>query len=285
MGEIVFAAGVPHAPALVGLFDRAPEAARRVVTESFGAVAQGLRAARAEVLIVVANDHITNSRITALPDFILGMAAEHRGPFEWFKPWIGCRDWRVPGNPAVAEALCRAMGRRGVRLFARRDALKFDDNLSVPVVLAGLDEIGITVVPLLQNCTAPPYPDQQRCYAIGRALGDLVDRDLPAGLRVALLASGGLSHEPGGAGYYRIDEAFDRRFLELCATGDHDRLLAEITVERMEAAGSGGTSELLAWFVVLGAIGRRRGRSFGYTALKDFRCGVGAVQWDLERAA
>jgi hypothetical protein len=42
---------------------------------------------------VFANDHIANSRIRAYPDFLIGMAAEHRGPFEWFKPWIGCEDY------------------------------------------------------------------------------------------------------------------------------------------------------------------------------------------------
>jgi hypothetical protein len=120
---------------------------------------------------------------------------------------------------------------------------------------------------------------------VGEALAAVIRDELPAGRRVALLASGGLSHEPGGARYYGVDAAFDRRFLALCVAGDHARLLDEITVERMEAAGAGGTTELLAWFVVLGAIGPRPGRSFGYTDLRDFRCGMGAVAWDLGRAA
>jgi aromatic ring-opening dioxygenase catalytic subunit (LigB family) len=122
------------------------------------------------------------------------MAAEHRGPYEWFKPWIGCRDYAVPGNTQVAEALFRGMTRRGVRMKAERDNLKFDDNISVPVVLTDFDGTGISLVPVLQNCTVPPYPDQRRCYEIGRALGALIRDDLPAGLRVALLGSGGLSH-------------------------------------------------------------------------------------------
>jgi len=107
---------------------------------------------------------------------------------------------------------------------------------------------------------------------------------LPAGLRVGLIGSGGLSHEPGGARYYVIDEEFDRWFLDLCCAGDHRRLREELTIERMEAAGSGGTSELLAWVVVMGAIGERRGRSFGYALHRDFRCGIGAVLWDVGQA-
>jgi aromatic ring-opening dioxygenase catalytic subunit (LigB family) len=281
VAEIVYAAGIPHAPAIVGLFARAPEEPQRVVRETFEGLTRELHAARPDVLIMFANDHMTNNRIRACPDFLIGMAPEHRGPHEWFKPWIGCRDYVVPGNPGVAEALFRGMSRRGVRMFAERGPLKFDDNISVPTVLMGLDSCGTSLVPVLQNCTVPPYPDQHRCYAVGQALGAFIREDLPANLRVGLVGSGGLSHEPGGARYYVIDEAFDRWFLDLMASGEHRRMLQELTVEKMEAAGSGGTSELLSWVVVLGAIGERHGHSFGYTIHKDFRCGIGAVSWEL----
>ena len=283
MAEIVYAAGLPHAPALVGLFAGAPAETQTVVRETYEGLARELDRARPDVLIVFANDHLANSRISAYPDFLIGMAAEHRGPHEWFKPWIGCRDYAVNGDPTVAEALFRGMTRRGIRMNAERANLKFDDNISVPTVLMDLDRRGIPLVPVLQNCTVPPYPDQHRCYFVGEALGDLISRDLPARMRVGLIGSGGLSHEPGGARYHVIDEEFDRWFLDLCCAGDHRKLLDELTIERMEAAGSGGTSELLAWVVVLGAIGERAGHSFGYAAHSGFRCGIGAVAWELDR--
>jgi aromatic ring-opening dioxygenase catalytic subunit (LigB family) len=283
MAEIVFAAGLPHAPALVGLFERAPAATQKVVRETYEGLGRELEAARPDVLIVFANDHLSNSRIRAYPDFLIGLAAEHQGPHEWFKPWIGCRDYAAKGHPAVAEALFRGMTKRGIRMNAERANLNFDDNISVPTVLMDLDKRGIPLVPVLQNCTVPPYPDQHRCYFVGEALGDLIARDLPADLRVGLVGSGGLSHEPGGARYYFIDEAFDRWFLDLCCAGDHRKLLDELTIDRMEAAGSGGTSELLAWVVVMGAIGPHPGHSFGYTIHSDFRCGIGAVSWDLAK--
>lgn len=282
MAEIVYAAGLPHAPGLVGQFAGAPAATQKVVRDTYEGLVRELDAARPDVLIVFANDHLANSRITACPDFLIGLAAEHRGPHEWFKPWIGCRDYVAKGHPVVAEALFRGMIRRGIRMHAQRANLNFDDNISVPTVLMDLDTRGIPVVPVLQNCTVPPYPDQRRCYFIGEALGDLIARDLPAGLRVGLIGSGGLSHEPGGPRYYVIDEDFDRWFLALCCAGNHRRMLEELTIDRMEAAGSGGTSELLAWVVVQGAIGEHPGHSFGYAVHRDFRCGIGAVSWDVE---
>ena len=281
MAEIVFAAGAPHAPGLIGLLEAAPADVKDIVVTTYRNLASAMVSAKADVLIVFANDHLANSRIRAYPDFLIGMATEHRGPFEWFKPWIGCEDYTVKGSPEIAAALFNGMTRRGIRMFAQNENLKFDDNISVPVQLTNLADLGIPMVPVLQNCTVPLIPDQHRCYAVGEALGDFIRNDLPSGMRVALLGSGGLSHEPGGARYYFIDEAFDRWFLDLVASGDHDKLLNELTLEKMEAAGSGGTSELLSWVVVLGAIGSKPGKNFGYTVHRDFKCGVGAVLWDM----
>lgn len=285
MAQIVFAAGAPHAPGLVGLFDAAPGDVQDVVTTLYDELGAALRAARPDVLIVFANDHLANSRIRSYPDFLIGMAEVHSGPYEWFKAWIGCRDYTVAGNPSVAEALFSGMTRRGRRMFADRANLKFDDNISVPVVMTNLDRSGITLVPVLQNCTVPPVPDQHACYATGRALREIIENDLPSDIRVALLGSGGLSHEPGGARYYFIDREFDQWFLELVASGDHERLLRELTIERMERSGSGGTSELLAWVVVMGAIGPCKGVQSGYALHTDFKCGIGAVTWDVSRLA
>ena len=281
MARIVFAAGAPHAPAIVGLFDKAPDESKKVITETYAAVSRELREARPDVLIVFANDHLTNNRITFYPDFLIGTAAHHSGPHEWFKEWIGCRDYIAKGNPDVAKALFTGMTLRGVRMSTREENLFFDDNISVPVTMTDLDHTGITLVPVLQNCTVPPFPDGARCFEVGLALRDFIEKDLPAGMRVGLFGSGGLSHEPGGVKYYKIDEAFDRTFLDLCVRGDHKALLKEITVDRMEEAGTGGTAELLSWFPVMAAIGERRGRSFGYTGWPSFRCGIGGVIWDL----
>lgn len=283
MAQIVFAAGVPHAPGLVGLFEAAPGEVKDVVRTMYGALGAALRAARPDVLIVFANDHLANSRVRSYPDFLIGMAPQHSGPYEWFKEWIGCRDYTVRGHPEVAEALLTGMARRGRRLFGERSNLKFDDNISVPVIMTDLDATGIALVPVLQNCLVPPVPDQRACYDTGRALREIIEDDLPSGMRVALLGSGGLSHEPGGSRYYFIDRDFDHWFLELAASGDHERMLRELTLDRMERSGSGGTCELLAWVVVMGAIGPCQGVTSGYALHTDFKCGIGGVTWDLSR--
>jgi aromatic ring-opening dioxygenase catalytic subunit (LigB family) len=281
MAEIVFAAGVPHAPGLIGLLGAAPTDIQDVVHTMYDELRRELLAARPDVLIVFANDHLANSRPRAYADFLIGMAPVHSGPFEWYQEWLGCRDYQVPGNPAVAEAVLRGLNRRGQRMHAQRENLRFDDNISIPSLHLRLDETPITLVPILQNCTVPPLPDTHQCYALGQALADVIAKDMPAELRVALLGSGGLSHEPGGARYWYIDKDFDLWFLELMASGDHRLLLEELSVARMEQAGSGGTMELLAWVVVAGAIGPCYGRQSDYALHGNFKCGIGSVTWDL----
>src|SRR5882757_5617462 len=93
MGQIVFAAGAPHAPEIVGLFDRAPDDSKKVVTDTYTAITQELKASSPDVVIVFANDHLANSRITLYPDFLIGTAPVHVGPHEWFQEWIGCREY------------------------------------------------------------------------------------------------------------------------------------------------------------------------------------------------
>ncbi len=281
MGKIVAAVAASHAPGLVGLFDGAPVESQQQVRQMFGAIEQELAAAELDVLILFGNDHLANSKVLEYPDFLVGMAAEHRGPFEWFKPWLGCDDYVLAGRPEVAEAMIRGMAKRGTKFFGRRENLRFDDNLSIPATWGRFQQHGIPVVPVLQNCTVPPIPDQRTCYRVGQALGEIIRDELPEGMRVGLFGSGGLSHEPGGKRYFYIDTDFDDWFLGLLEHGDHEKLLAEVTPERMERSGEGGTAELFAWFVVLGAIGERPAQRLGYTAYDNFKCGVGAVRWAL----
>ena len=84
------------------------------------------------------------------------------------------------------------------------------------------------------NCTVPPIP--RRSAPIRWADPARRGRAYPGSERIAVVATGGLSHEPGGPRYFWVDEEFDRWFLDLLKKGDHETLLRECTLERMEAA-------------------------------------------------
>jgi hypothetical protein len=128
------------------------------------------------------------------------------------------------------------------------------------------------------RAVALPIPSSERAYHLGEVLREIVATRWPEDDRVAVVATGGLSHEPGGPRYLQVDEAFDRWFLGLLAEGDHRRIVRECTVERMEAAGSGGTAELLAWIAVL-PFTAGPAEVLGYTPSRAWRTGTGMVTW------
>ena len=97
-------------------------------------------------------------------------------------------------------------------------------------------------------------------------------------LYFAILATGGLSHEPGGPRYFWVDEEFDLWFLDLLKNGDHQTLLRDCTLERMEAAGSGGTAELLSWILAL-AFTTGPAEVLAYMPAIAWRSGTGMVVW------
>src|SRR5205823_4279105 len=64
-------------------------------------------------------------------------------------------------------------------------------------------ERDVPIVPLWTNVMAPPIPPAQRFYNVGLAIRGIV-AELPAQLRVAVLASGHMANSVGAPGMLRI---------------------------------------------------------------------------------
>jgi protocatechuate 4,5-dioxygenase beta chain len=278
MGRIVAVTALSHAPGLTGWPDRATAEEREALYEGFAEIGRRLRAAKPDVIVGIANDHLLNFPLSNVPDFCVGTAPHWKGPAEWFRDWLNVPPYSLKGHADVAKVLVREGQGKGIN-FAFSDELLFDDNWSVPLKFLTPD-YDVPLVPIHMNCIVPPLPGPQRCYEVGQAIARIVDEALP-NLRVAVMATGGLSHDPGGPKYFEVDEAFDRWFLALLETGDPERVLREVTVERMMAAGDGGTTELLSWIAALGAAGGKAARTVCYEPSRALRCGMGAVVWDV----
>tara|TARA_R110000787_G_scaffold110013_1_gene218641 strand:- start:297 stop:1169 length:873 start_codon:yes stop_codon:yes gene_type:complete len=280
MADIVFVTGLSHAPGLTGWLDQAPEREQKSLTAGFTALGEKLRASKPDVIIGFANDHVLNMPLHELHDFCIGTADKWAGPADWFRDWVNVAPYEVAGDAKVATALFEGLRARGFDA-TRKSELLFDDNWSVPLkyLTPGYD---IPLVPIHMNCVVPPVPSPQVCYDFGRAVKEIVETDLPGTLRVALMGTGGLSHDPGGPKYFDVDEAFDRWFLALLEEGDPQKVLRECTLEKMVAAGDGGTSELIAWIAAMGAVGSRPAKTVCYEPSVALRCGMGCVYWDME---
>jgi 3-O-methylgallate 3,4-dioxygenase len=98
------------------------------------------------------------------------------------------------------------------------------------------------IVPVFQNtCYPPNTPSPKRSYQLGQAIAGAV-AEYPEDARVAVVASGGLSH-------FVVDEELDRQLLK--ALADKDAItLQSLPRERLYSA----TSESLNWVAVGGAM-------------------------------
>lgn len=98
----------------------------------------------------------------------------------------------------------------------------------------------IPVVPILLNTYYPPNaPTSRRCYDVGRRLARIIASS-KSNARVAVAASGGLSH-------FVVDEALDRKVLDAIRGKDAETLK---TLSRNEL--NSGSSEILNWVMVAG---------------------------------
>ena len=279
MAQFVSIMGMAHAPGITGWIDSSPEHERKAIEAGYDELGHMMDKARPDLMIGVANDHMLNLPLKHPPHFCVGTAEEWHGPAEFFKAWLKQPGYDVPGDAAVADTIYREAKAAGVNIDARSDLL-FDDNWSVPLWYLGYD---VPLVPIHMNCVNPPVPSPEECVHFGKVLRRVVRDVLPANMRVALIGTGGLSHEPGGPRYFTLDEKFDRWFLDLMAESNEARVVKEATVERMNEAGGGGTTELLAWMVAMAAAGGTPGRSTFYVGSKEMRCGIGATVWETFR--
>jgi aromatic ring-opening dioxygenase catalytic subunit (LigB family) len=276
MGQIVAAMAMTHSPGLTGWFTRAPQEHQQLALQAIAEMRRRLEAARPDVLVMFSNDHLLNWPMNNIPEYTVGIGEEHVGPADWFDEWLGMEKYRVPGHPTLARFVVNEAARRGLALSYLR-AMQFDDGISVPTHYLNPDA-RFALVPVTMNCTVPPIPSTIRAYEVGCVLREVMHA-FPGRDRIAVIATGGLSHEPGGPRYFWVDETFDRWFLDLLKRGDHQALLNECTLARMEEAGSGGTAELLAWILVL-AFTRGPADVLAYMPAVAWRSGTGMVAWN-----
>jgi aromatic ring-opening dioxygenase catalytic subunit (LigB family) len=235
-----------------------------------------LAAARPDVIVAFSNDHLLNWPINNTPEYTVGIDAAHVGPADWYDEWLALDKYKIPGHPALARYIVNEGARRRLA-FSYLRRMQFDDGISVPMHYLNPSS-SIPLVPVTMNCTIPPIPTPERAYQVGTTLREMLTA-YPGDARIAVLGTGGLSHEPGGPRYFWVDEEFDLWFLDLLKKGDHAALLRECTLERMEAAGSGGTAELLAWILVM-AFTRGPAEVLAYMPAIAWRSGTGMVIWN-----
>ncbi|MCC6472151.1 MAG: hypothetical protein IT514_00255 [Burkholderiales bacterium] len=284
MARIVAACATTHSPGLGGWIEHEDEAKRTCVLAGLEILRDRLLATRPDLIIGISTDHMLTSPPYNMPDFAIGVAERHAGPAPGIDLWLRIKPFAIDGHRPLARLLVNEAVKLGVN-FVPHEKVDFDDNFSVPLSYLN-PGMRIAFIPVLVNSFVPPQPSPQKCYQAALALKTVIETKWTGAERIAIVATGGLSHEPGGPRNFDVDEAFDRWFLQLLAEGvAHERILRECSLERMNQAGEGGTAELLAWMMAM-AFSQGPAEILAYEATHVWRCGSGLVWWpSLARVA
>ena len=241
MGKIVAAMATVHAPQL---FTRPPEEDPKQLDAGIAAMrklGRLLDETKPDVLVIFASDHMETFFLQSVPTFCIVAGDRAHASFAG-------RDWDLPIHKPFAEALLDGLVRREFDMCYSQDAV-MGHSFAAPFewVLEGRN---IAVVPIFINTYLPPLASPRRCAALGKAIADIV-ATRPE--RVALLASGGMSHYPGTWKYYKPAYDFDHWCIGELENGHVDSFLW-LTPEQLDEVGN---TEMLPWAPVLGACGEQ----------------------------
>jgi hypothetical protein len=275
MAEIVAAALTSHAPLITGKPDIAEPEQRNRLYAGFREVRRRLVAARPDLVVMFVNDHLQNFPYSNMPAFCVGLSATYDAPSPGGSGLMRLAPRKVRGAPEWGLALLEAGLGAGFD-FAYSYEIESWDELSVPLhFLLPETEADIPIAPIYTNCAAPPLPTPRRCHDMGALVGGFA-RSRPAGERIALLATGALSHWVGTPETGRINPEWDHWVLDLIARADVDPLV-RLTSAEIERDGGNGGQELRNWIALLGAVPDWKGEALAYEPVPEWITGCATV--------
>lgn len=263
MGQIVAAMVTCHAPAL---FLRQPGEDPAQLDATVAAMRQlgrVLDETKPDALLVVGLDHLEAFSLDVSPAFAVVVGPEVTGSF-------GSKQYRVAVHQGLARAILDGCLKRDFDMaFCHKAFMGHAFVVPFEFILEGRQ---IPVVSLFVNVYVPPLPQPHRAYQLGRTIAEIVAE---RGERVAILASGGMSHFPGTEKYGYPEFEFDKYLLGVMERGEQSSLLSLSSAKLDEV----GETELLTWYVVFGAIGDQKGQVLSYQP--TWHHGLGVINFPL----
>lgn len=267
--SIVFACAASHAPGISAWTQAAPEPQRNALFAGFDAMREALAAAKPDRLVVLTSEHWANFFLDHVGAFCIGRADHYEGPVE---PWLKIAKTRIPGDPDLSLRMLEHCYAHGFEPSYSHE-MRLDHGTMVPLNLLS-PGMEVPIVPIMFNTLATPRPSARRCLELGAVLRPVLETSSE---RIAVIATGGLSHDPAEVGHGFIDTEFDARFIARMNSGDLDALGAYGDDELLKAGA--GTLELLAWICLAGVMGGAQSRLVCYEPVKPWATGMGIVAY------
>jgi aromatic ring-opening dioxygenase catalytic subunit (LigB family) len=272
MASLVAIAAASHAPLIARDWPRIAPARQERLTSAYRELGRRLSAARPDVLIEISPDHWVNFFINNLPSICLGVGEEHDGPPEPFLKDFPYKT--LLGHPGLARHILEtALDHEFEPSLSHR--LTLDHGFCIPLWRMELATLP-RIVPVILNDLEPPMLSIRRCLAWGKLLAQAI-ASYPEPLRVAILASGGLSHSIGEPTMGDIDEEFDLGCIAQFRMAD-EASLTEFVTDSLKTTGNGG-HEVRNWVVAHAAAGGRGFELLDYLPVPEVYVGCCFAAW------
>ncbi|MBI07987.1 MAG: extradiol ring-cleavage dioxygenase [Rhodospirillaceae bacterium] len=271
---LVFAGVCSHAPGITGRADRADPVQRENLYKNFDRMRIAIEASEASALIVIGAEHFANFFMDNMPAFCVGMGAQYRGPIEE-EDWLGIKRHVVPGAPDLSRQLITEIMSEVDVSYA--EEWQFDHGIMVPLHFL-TPRYDLPIIPVNINCQGPPLTPLHRAWVFGRALRRACDT---VSDKIAVIGTGGISHWPATPDSGKINEKWDRQFLDHFIRNDREALLSYTDEETYRDGGQGGF-EIRTFIAVAGASNGVSGEVWCYEPIPIFAVGCTIAVMNVE---
>jgi gallate dioxygenase len=251
---IVGGIGASHTPTIGFALDtkKQKDPVWAPIFEGYLPVQQWLADKRPDVLLFIFNDHVTSFFFDHYSHFTLGVGDRYWAADEGGGP----RDLPpINGHPALAQHVAAGLVADEFDLaFFQSKGL--DHGCFSPLSLMWPHESAWpgAIVPLQVGVLEFPIPSARRCFRLGLALRKAIE-SYPEDIKVAIVGTGGLSHQVHGERCGFNNTPWDMEFLELLEKDPCK--LTELTIAQFAERGGMEGSEVIMWLIMRGALSKQ----------------------------
>ena len=259
MARIIGAIATSHTPTIGFAFDRnkQDDPVWAPIFADFKPVQQWIADRKPDVLFFIYNDHVTSFFFDHYSAFALGIGESYAVADEGG----GARDLPpVQGHSALARHVGQSLVADEFDMSFFQDK-PLDHGCFSPLSMLCPHDDGtwpVTIVPLQVGVLQFPVPSARRCYKLGQALRRAIE-SFPDDIKVAVVATGGLSHQVHGERAGFNNPAWDQQFLDLIENDPEQ--LASMTQAELASLGGMEGAEVIMWLVMLMAVEIKKERT------------------------
>lgn len=251
MAKIIAGLASSHVPAIGAAFDQGltQEPYWKPLFDGYEPARAWMREHKPDVVIMIYNDHGSYMSLETIPTFAIGVADEFQPADEGWGPR------QVPvvkGHSELAWHLAETLIINEFDMTIM-NKLDVDHGLTVPlnIYCGEVEEWPFKVIPIAVNVVMFPVPSGDRCWRMGEVIRKAVE-SFPQDLKVAVMGTGGMSHQIHGERSGMINREFDTAFLD-DLTKNPQRLRQIKHLEYVRDAGAEGI-EMVMWMAMRGAL-------------------------------